>query len=111
MPEGQFTGSRAKYEYEADDGTLYKLNLDATLGSVTDNGLAFLPATSTAIPKPTGFRPRVVFWQGELNGVIKRKEIVCNPAGALYATDKSTALTIDGVAGNTTGRRGEKLTF
>ena len=111
MPEGQFTGTRSNYEYTGDDGTLYKLKLDDTLASITELGLTAAGPTSTAIPKPTGFKPRVVFWQGTLGGVLKRKELICASTSTLYATASSTALTVDGVAGTITGRRGEKLTF
>lgn len=111
MPEGQFSGSRSKYEYVSDGGTTYKLTLDDTLGSITDLGLTAAGPTSTGIPKPTGFKPRVVFWQGTLSGVLKRKELVCSATSTLYATESSSALTVDGVAGEIVGRRGEKLTF
>jgi len=111
MPEGQFSGSRAKYEYTSDSGTVYKLTLDATLGDIAGAGLTAAGAASTAANKPVGFKPRVVFWQGDLNGDTKRKEIVCNGTSTLYQTDVSQALTVDGVAGTITGRRGEKLTF
>lgn len=111
MPEGQFSGSRAKYEYLSDSGTVFKLTLDQTLGDIEAAGLTPATATSTAVNKPVGFKPRVVFWQGELNGDIKRKEIVCDRTSTLYATDVSQSLTVDSVAGVITGRRGEKLTF
>lgn len=111
MPEGQFSGSRAKYEYLSDSGTIFKLTLDETLGNIEAAGLTVALPTSTAVNKPTGFKPRVVFWQGTLNGDVKRKEIVCGRTSTLYATDASQALTVDGVAGVITGRRGEKLTF
>ena len=111
MPEGQFSGSRGKYEYLRDSAVVYKLTLDQTLGDIGEAGLTVASATSTAVNKPVGFKPRVVFWQGTLNGEIKRKEIVCGRTSTLYATDKSQALTVDGVGGVITGRRGEKLTF
>ena len=111
MPEGQYSGSRSKYEYVSDGGTTYKLTLDDTLATLTGTNLVAAAADSTAIPKPTNFKPRVVFWQGVLNGVQKRKEIVCNPTSTLYAVETGQALSVDGVAGTITGRRGEKLTF
>lgn len=111
MPEGQFSGSRSKYEYTSDSGAVYKLTLDDTLGGITSLGLTAAGATSTATPKPTGFKPRVVFWQGELDGEPKRKELVCASTSVLYATASSSSLEVDGVTGIITGRRGEKLTF
>lgn len=110
MPEGQFSGQRAAYEYVADDGTTYLLTLDETLGGIGATGLTAASSGSTAATKPDRFTPRVVFWQGTLSGRTVRKELVCNADGSIY-TNNSQSLTIDGVAGSTTGRRGEKLTF
>lgn len=110
MAESQFTGSRAVYEYTADSGTVYLLTLDETLGGITGTGLTRATTGTTGINAPKRFEPRVVFWQGVLNGRIVRKSIVCNSSGTLY-NDVSTALTIDEVDGSTTGRRGEKFTF
>lgn len=110
MPEGQFSGPRAAYEYTSDNGSTYLLTLDQTLGGLMGTGLTAATSGSTAVSAPRRFKPRVVFWQGVLNGNQVRKEIVCDADGTLY-TDTSQALTVDGVAGSTTGRRGEKLTF
>ena len=110
MPEGQFSGQRAAYEYVSDDGSKYLLTLDVTLGGIGATGLTAASSGSTAVAKPDRFTPRVVFWQGILNGRTVRKELVCDADGTIY-TNNSQALTIDGVAGTTTGRRGEKLTF
>lgn len=110
MPEGQFSGQRATYEYESDNGTIYLISLDETLGSITGSGLGLADSSTTGIELPKRFIPRVVFWQGDLNGRVVRKSLVCNTDGTLY-TAKSVALTIDGVEGSTTGRRGEKFTF
>ena len=111
MPEGQFTGSRNDFEYISDSGTIYKLELDETNASIAALGLALSTPPSTAINKPTGFKPRVVFWQGLLGGVLKRKELVCNPTSTAYQSDVAVAITVDGVDGVTTGRRGGKLSF
>lgn len=110
MPEGQFTGQRGSYVYTNDEGNTYLLTLDQTLGDIVGNGLVAATSTTVAGGPPARFKPRVVFWQGTLNGREVRKSIVCNSDGSLY-TDVSQALTIDGVAGVTTGRRGEKLTY
>ncbi len=65
-------------------------------------------STSTEIPKK--IKPRVVYWQGALDGRVVRKALVCNTDGALY-NSTSTDITIDGVPGSTTGRRGGKVYF
>ncbi len=114
MPEGQFTGARANYLYEGDGGTNYIITTDETLGGLPGTGLevATTANATNANPAPKRFEPRVVFWQAELDGRMVRKEIICGDVTAdLYASDTSQALTIDGVAGFTTGRRGERLTF
>ena len=111
MPEGQFTGPRKVYEYTMDSGTSIQLALDETNGSLTGTGLTLAGATSTAGFAPPRFKPRGVYWQGDLNGSIKRKFITCNAGAALYNQNVSQALEIDGVPGKTTGRRGEKLSW
>lgn len=110
MPEGQFTGSRATYDYEADDGSIYRLTLDETLGNLTGTGLGKTTTASTSTEIPKRLKPRIVYWQGVLNGRIVRKSLVCNTSGSLYSSS-SQDVTIDGVNGSTTGRRGEKFTF
>lgn len=111
MPEGQFSGDKAKYLYQSDGGTNYSLLLDTTLADITEVGLAQITTGDVYGQKPTNFKPRVVFWQGTLNGVLKRKALVCAANSTLYNTVIRTELTIDGVAGVITGRRGESLTF
>ncbi|HEX7762729.1 MAG TPA: hypothetical protein VF433_03870 [Cellvibrio sp.] len=115
MPEGQFTGSRDSYVYTSDTGNLYVLQLDETLGDLAGADLdAFDPANpGTATPKPTRFSPRGVYWQATATGFEgKRKFIICGTTDAtLYNSSVRQALTVDGVAGTTTGRRGEKQSF
>lgn len=110
MPEGQFSGTRSTYVYESDNGTDYNITLDETLGSIPGTGLPIATTANSGAEKPGRLIPRVVFWQGELDGRIVRKEIVCNATGTLYS-DTSQELVIDGVTGFLTGRRGEKFTF
>ena len=110
MAEGQFSGVRKVYEYEADTGDKYLITLDATLGDLAGVGLTAATTATTATALPKRLTPRVVFWQGELGGRTVRKSLVCDAASDLY-TGLSQAVTIDGVVGTTTGRRGEKLTF
>ncbi len=111
MPEGQFTGSRQAYTYTMDDGNDIVICLDQTLGSVAGNGLTALTSAANLPGKPQRFSPRVVFWQGTLNGKIKRKQLVCNVGSSLYGNSGSSNLTVDGVAGVVTGRRGEQQSF
>lgn len=113
MPEGQYTGNRAAYIYTSDSGTNIVLQLDTTLADLPGTGLvkATNASLGDAIPKPQKFYPRGVHWQGILNGDVKRKFITCNTGSDYVESDVSQSLTIDGVAGFTTGRRGEKITF
>ena len=115
MPEGQFTGARKTYLYTPDSGdNIYLITTDETLGALAGAGLteATTANVANAQPAPKRFKPRVVFWQGELNGNRVRKAIICGTTdAAFYDSDSPQAVTIDGVAGSTTGRRGERLTF
>lgn len=114
MPVGQFTGSRAKYVYTSDTGDAYILELDTTLAALSPGLTAFDPANpGDASPAPRRFSPRGVHWQGTAAGFeSKRKFVVCGQlSDPIYDTTLRTALTIDGAAGITTGRRGEQLTF
>lgn len=115
MAEGQFLGARKTYVYTSDTGIDMVFTLDATLGDLANTGLTvFDPAApGDAIPKPLRFKPRGVYWQGTAAGyTTKRKFITCGTVDAdLYASNVRQTVTIDGIAGVTTGRRGEKLTF
>ena len=119
MPEGQFTGDRARYVYESDDGTKYRLFLDTTLATAAGSGegtpgtglVADTPEAG-AQNKPTKFKPRCVFWQGTLGGTLRRKALICGTTEAgLYTSKTPVILTIDGVTGVTTGRRGEQMSY
>ena len=113
MPEGQFTGQRGQYLYTSDSDDIYIITTDKTLGDLAVCGLT--PATqanaANASPAPKRFKPRVSFWQGTLNGRVVRKALVCNVTSDLNEDTTPRAVTIDGVAGSTTGRRGEKMSF
>jgi len=115
MAEGQYTGQRKAYLYTPDSGdNVYLISTDVTLATLAGTGLveATTANIANARPAPKRFKPRVVFWQGTLNGRTVRKAIICGTTGAaLYDKDSPQAVTIDGVAGSTTGRRGEKLSF
>lgn len=104
---GNILGRRSYYQYEADDGTNYSLLVDdsnaAALGMV---------ANDTHPAPPRRFKPRVVFAEVQLAGRVARKELIApTSATAAYASNTTSVVTVDTVAYNTTGRRGEKLSF
>lgn len=117
MPLGQFTGAKAKYQYESDSGDIYIISRDVTLATDASIGLvAFDPATAPAgaQPAPKGFKPRGVWWQSNPDATPPnaRKFLICGtPLATLYESSQSQTLEIDQVAGRTTGRVGEKLSF
>lgn len=113
MPEGQFLGKKGSYIYTADSGALYVLRRDQTLATLP--GVDLPPATVNSDnlqATPQGIKYRGVYWQSELNGRLVRKFIICGSVlSTLYEKDVSTDLTIDGVAGYTTGKKGEAVSF
>lgn len=110
MPVGQFTGPRSGYIYTSDALEEYLVLLDETLASIAGTGLTLWDGTGTPASKPPRFKLRVVHWQS-LDGA-NRKSLVCGKNDAsLYAQANSVLLTIDGVAGRTTGRTGERQTY
>lgn len=114
MGLGQFTGPRLKYTYTSDSGAKYVLTLDETLVVVGSGLSPYDPATDAGYgPPPKRFKPRIVYWQATGAGFVgKRKKLVAGLAAEdLYASDVRQPITIDGVAGVTTGRIGEKITF
>jgi len=114
MAEGQFTGSRGKYTYTDDAGGKIVLRLDDSLVFTNSALTVFDPvADAAASPKPLRFKPRGVYWQATAAGFVgKRKFLVCGAITAtLYASNAPQALSVDGVAGVTTGRRGETQSF
>lgn len=113
MAEGQYSGVRRPYLYTSDSGEVFLLSKDETLGDLAGTGLtrATTGNVGNATPVPKRFEPRGVYWQGELGGRVVRKFLVCAADGTLYVGNTPQAVTIDGVAGSTTGKRGERLTF
>lgn len=113
MAEGQFLGQKDSYVYTSDNGTQFAIRRDRTLILGEATGLTlYAEGSEFAFPLPRGFRMRGVYWQGLLDTRIVRKFLVCGTLDAtLYATDSSTNLTIDGVPGVTTGKRGEKQAY
>lgn len=119
MAEGQYTGSRATYLYQNDSlDKTYLITADRTLASLPGTGLVeATPATAaTAVPLPKRYKLRCVYWQGVLGAgaearIVKKRVVCGTPDALIYDADISQSLTIDGVVGSTTGRRGEQMTF
>jgi hypothetical protein len=112
MAIGQRLGPKAVYLYTADDGNVYTIRRDTTLGDIQGCGLTRATSTTPNNGRlPVGLSPRGVHWQGESGGIRYRKFLICNPQGALYLANASQNLPIDGDPGATTGRRGETATF
>lgn len=111
MGVGQYLGERKTYVYTSDDtDTEYVLLLDETLATIDGCDLENYTGQAGVTPAPRRFKPRIVYW--ESNDGKYRKKLICGTTDAtLYKSNSSTALTIDGIAGKTTGRVGEKLTF
>lgn len=114
MAQGQFLGPRGQYVYTSETGAQYVLTLDADLAGLSGTLTAFNPAApGAAIVIPKRFTPRGVYWQGTATGyTTKRKFIVVGgPTDPIYDISAPTSLTIDGIAGKITGRRGERISF
>lgn len=121
MTLGSFLGSKVRVRYQSDSGVDYALTRDQTLANIPGVDLPVIdpgatPPVTGAAP-PGRFSPRGVWWQAnddvtppELRG--SRKFLICGEVtSTLYASTSSQAVTIDGIAGRTTGRVGERLTF
>ena len=115
-------GRRAKYKYTMDDGTVIKLRLDATYGDLAACGLSPVTTADNAGNKPSNFKPRVVFWipnddvpNGEGEAATPRsnlrREFVCAADSTAFTSKDQVSITVDGIAGQTTGRRGEQISF
>lgn len=103
---GQRLGPRSYYAYTSDSSTVYSVLLDddiATAGGLTKD--------DSNPNKPDRFKMRGVYAENVTAGEKARKFIPCAANSTLYNTDTTTAVTIDGQAFDTTGRRGETLSF
>jgi hypothetical protein len=100
-----------KYVYTADDLSQFYVYLESA--NVRPNsGLDLADGTETGVSagRPIKFKLRGIHWQANTGGA--RKFLVAGTNDSeLYVTAGSTAITVDGVAGTTTGRRGEKSSF
>ena len=104
---GNILGRRSYYAYTADDGTVYSLLLDDSLAAAVG------ATQNDANPSPPRrFKPRVLYAERIVNGDKKRKELVVPVTTfAGYASNTTSVVTVDGVDFDTTGRRGESLSF
>lgn len=112
-------GPKKKYKYTMDDGTVIKLRLDQTYGDLAACGLTAVTTADNAINKPSNFKPRVVYWQANnvpaadnepaISNV--RRMLVCASDSPAYTSVDNFSITIDGVVGQTTGRKGEAISF
>lgn len=121
MGLGQFVGSKRRVRYTSDDGENYSILRDETLADVPNVDLPEIdPGGNPAITggtAPKGLKFRGVWWQAnddvtpeELQGA--RKFLICGTTtSTLYQSSERQAVTVDGIAGTTTGRVGEKLRF
>lgn len=114
MARGQFLGPKATYLYVSDSNETYRIRRDQDLAAI--DGVDLVRATVQnsigSQAKPDRFEPRGVFWQATSIEPGARKFIICGTRqAALYVSTISQALTIDGVPGVTTGRKGETMTF
>lgn len=105
---GNTLGPRGKFAYTSDTGEIYNITTDVDLATAA--GLpAATPGTGSA--KPTSLSLRGVYCQATIGGRIVRKRLPVNEDSALYDTDSSSTVTIDGTVFTTTGRQGESLSF
>lgn len=106
--------ARARYVYEDDANNNFVVVLASDDVTADQSLQAFNPASP-----PNNFQGRIsprhcrcVYAQGVQNNKIYKRRLICGtPAAALYATSQSKTVTISGITMNTTGRRGEKITF
>ena len=113
MGVGQYLGPKSKVVYTADSGEKYLLTRDDDL-------------CGTALPKvdlpkytdqedvgfaPPRFKPRGCYWKADA-APFYRKFLICGTVTAeAYDATAPVAMTIDGIAGKTTGVRGERVTY
>lgn len=113
MAEGQELGPKASYIYTSDNGTQFVILRDNDLSLPAITGLELYTESSQfAFSLPKRFSPRGVYWIAYDGARLIRKFIICGTLDAtLYATDTSSPLTIGGLSGFTTGRKGETYTY
>jgi len=101
---GNKLGKKKYYKYVSDSGTEYSYLTDIDLatasGAVADDSLPGFPRR---------FRPRATLLR-DATGSVKRL-IMPTIGAALYDTDVSGTVTIDGTEFKSTGRVGERMSF
>lgn len=104
---GNTLGARRYYAYTSDSGQQYKYLTDQNLGEAVG---AVLNDTLPDLPRR--FKPRGVRVEGDVDGDLVRKFLICPlTTSAPYAAQGSTTVSIDETDFKTTGRRGERATF
>ncbi len=112
MGVSKFSGIKAAYLYPADDGRTYLILRNVVLASIPGCNLKRASVNSpNAGSIPKGLKCRGVYWQGILDGRRVRKFLICGTSSALYESMGSVEVTIDGVVGVTTRRRGEVASY
>lgn len=107
MANGNTLGPRKAFKYLDDLGEEYRYFTDEDLGLTVEGELS----TGNVPDLPRAFRPRGVYVVGKDNPSIKKFLVVGSPEGAIFKTNQSRDVEIDGVQFRTTGRRGEAKTF
>lgn len=104
---GNTLGVRKYFRYTGDSGTDYSYLTDNDLGTAAG------ATPDDSLPNfPRRFKPRIVYVETTISGVISRKAlIVPTTDSTLYAPLTSQIITIEGQVFKTTGRRGEKASF
>lgn len=100
-------GPRGRYVYTTDTGRDFVVETDVDLAAAAGLSAATSPEPDRL---PSNINPRVVFVQAVVGGRTLRKNLVVNAGSPLF-TDSRKAVTIDGTAGTTTGRKGESVSF
>lgn len=114
MPEGQFQGPKDTYIYVADDNRTYRITRDVTLANIdgVDLVVATVQNSDDFYDISSRITPRGVHWQATEGNLNRRKFLICGSKNAaLFVAPNSQPVTVDGVAGVTTGRRGEATRF
>lgn len=105
---GNRLGPRGRFQYTSDTGDIYNITTDVDLAAA--GGLSVAVAGAGQAP-PRRFKPRGVYAQNSVGGVLARRFVICDADAAFYSTTSPSNITIDGEVFSTTGRRGETLSF
>lgn len=104
---GNILGRRSYYAYTSDTGNVYSVLTDDSLAAAVG-----LTADASNPAPPRRFQPRVLFVEFVSNAGLKRKSLIIgDTAQANYASNVTSNVTIDGVVYQSTGRKGESISF